>query len=44
MIYFALPEALDLDDAYVQVEILDGGGNVIRRRKTDANTGVEGGG
>ena len=44
VIYFALPEALDLDDASVQVEILDGGGNVIRTLKTDANTGVEGGG
>jgi hypothetical protein len=44
IIYYSLPEAPDLDDASVKLEILDSSGNVIRTLETDADTGAEGGG
>ncbi|MEM9529447.1 MAG: hypothetical protein AAGA23_00870 [Pseudomonadota bacterium] len=44
VIYYSLPEKLDLKEASVKLEVLDEAGNVIRTLKTDAKTGVEGGG
>ena len=44
VIYYSLPEELDLDEASVKLEILDDDGNVIRTLETDADTGNEGGG
>lgn len=44
VIYYALPEEVDLEEASVTIEILDDDGNTIRTLETDADTGVEGGG
>jgi hypothetical protein len=44
VIYYSLPEAPELDDASVKLEILDSAGNVIRTLETDPETGAEGGG
>ena len=44
LIYYSLPEELDLDDGSVKLEILDASGEVIRTLETNADTGVEGGG
>ena len=44
VVYYSLPKELDLAEDAVQIEILDGSGNAIRTLKTDADTGVEGGG
>ena len=44
VIYYSLPDELDLEDTSVKIEVLDDTGNVIRTLTTDADTGVEGGG
>ncbi len=44
VIYYALPEEIDLEEASVRIEILDDDGNVIRALETDEEVGPEGGG
>ena len=44
VIYYSLPDELDLEDTSVKIEVIDDTGNVIRTLTTDADTGVEGGG
>ena len=44
VIYYALDEALDLEENELTIELLDSTGDVIRTLKTNSETGVEGGG
>lgn len=44
IVYYSLPEELDLAEESVQLEILDGEGKVIRTLKTDVKRGADGGG
>jgi photosystem II stability/assembly factor-like uncharacterized protein len=44
VIYYALAEALDLEEQELKIEILDDSGNVIRTLQTDEEKGIEGGG
>lgn len=44
VVYYALPEALDLKEQELMIEILNDSGDVIRTLKTDKEKGAEGGG
>ncbi|MDP5054025.1 MAG: hypothetical protein NWP69_09550, partial [Congregibacter sp.] len=44
VVYYALSEELDLEEQSLVLEVLNARGDVIRRFKTDAKKGVEGGG
>lgn len=44
ILYYSLDEELDLDEESLTLEVLDAGGDVIRKLETNSDVGVEGGG
>jgi hypothetical protein len=43
VVYYSLPEELDLEEDSVTLEVLDAGGETIRAFSTNADAGIEGG-